>query len=158
MSGSRSALAWSIRWICGVVLGAFLSASGAATAAEPAAEFLRALREADLYELAIDYLDQMADSPLVAAQFKEAIPYERGITLMEGARHQKDFSLREKQLDAAQVALDQFVKQFPNHAMAFSAKSELGNLLVERANLKMDRTKRPVEPQKDKLKTEARVL
>ncbi|MFO0869792.1 MAG: EF-hand domain-containing protein [Pirellulales bacterium] len=158
MSGSRSALAWSIRSICGVVLGAFLSVTGAATAAEPAAEFLRALRDADLYDLAIDYLDQMANSPLVAAQFKEAIPYERGVTLMEGARHQKDFSLREKQLDAAQVALDQFVKQFPNHAMAFSAKSELGNLLVERANLKMDRTKRPVEPQKDKLKTEARAL
>ena len=124
--------------------------------AEPVREFLAALRDADYFDVALDYLDQMATSPLAPATLKESLAYERGLTLMQGARHQKDFSLREKQLDAAQPRSIEFVAQQPNHAMAFSAKSELGNLLVERGNLKMERVKRPTEVQKDKLRADAR--
>ncbi|MFO0904579.1 MAG: EF-hand domain-containing protein [Pirellulales bacterium] len=139
-------------------LAAAFLAGGRLQAAEPAQEFLTRLRDEGYYDTAIDYLDQIANSPLVSDSFKQSIAYERGVTLMEGARHQKDFSLREKQLDAAQVAFDQFVKAQPAHPMFFSAKSELGNLMVERANLKLERIKRPSEAQKDKLRTEARDL
>ncbi|MFO0817319.1 MAG: EF-hand domain-containing protein [Pirellulales bacterium] len=157
MIGSRNRGRWNVwSWALGIAGLSF--AATPVTAAEPAKEFLAALREAMYHDVAIEYLDQIANSPLVPASFKESLGYERGITLMEGARYQKDFALREKQLDAAQAALDQFVTAQPNHAMVFSAKSELGNLLVERADLKMERAKRPAEIQKDKLKTEARTL
>ncbi len=131
---------------------------GKVTAGEPVREFLEALREANYYDVAIDYIDQMANSPLAPVAVKESLAYERGVTLMQGARFQKDFSLREKQLDSAQQAFDQFVTNQPNHPMAFAAKSELGNLLVERGNLKMERVKRPAETGKDKLRGEAKTL
>ena len=150
---------------CAALLAAFaalnfasFAACGRVQAAEPAQEFLNRLREAGYYDTAIDYLDQVAGSSLVSASFKESVAYERGVTLMEGARSQKDFGLREKQLDAAQSAFNQFVTSQPAHPMQFSAKSALGDLMVERANLKLERIKRPTEPQKDKLRAEARDL
>ncbi|HND52067.1 MAG TPA: hypothetical protein PLV92_06715, partial [Pirellulaceae bacterium] len=127
--------------------------------AEPAQKFLAALREADYFDTALEYLDQLATSPLTPANLKEILSYERGATLVAGAKHQRDFTLREKQLDEAQKALDEFVAQQPSHPLTFSARSELGNLLVERGRLKMERGKKVTDkPGKDALAKEAYAL
>jgi len=126
-----------------VMAAATLAASSPEShAAEPAQKFLAALREADYFDTALEYLEQLATSPLTPANLKEILSYERGVTLVAGAKHQRDFTLREKSLDEAQKALDEFVAQQPNHPLTFSARSELGNLLVERGRLKLERTKK----------------
>ena len=74
-------------------------------AGEPAADFLRELRERKFFDTAIEYLDQMEGrARSLPTSFSETIPYERGVTLVEGAKFQRDFTLREKQLDTAQAA------------------------------------------------------
>lgn len=170
MISSRCSLIARIGLWCGALASAYLAPSiapsfapsigGASrvSAEEPAREFLQSLREAHYFDTAIDYLDQMQSSPLAPAKLREVIGYERGVTLVDGAKHQRDFGLREKQLDEAQKALEEFVAQQPNHQLTFAANSQLGNLVVERARLKMERTKRPTEPNKDKLKGEAKEL
>lgn len=129
-----------------------------AAAEEPAADFLSALRKKGYYDVAIDYLDHLKTSPVAPQKVRETIGYERGVTLVDGAKHQRDFALREKQLDEAQAALEEFVAQQPNHDKTFSASSQLGNVVVERARLKLDRVKRPAEPNKEKLRSEAKEL
>ena len=150
-----------MKWmVCGGMALAYLVAlTVPGRAAEPAADFLRELRERKYFDTAIEYLDQMADSPISPTSFKETIPYERGVTLVEGAKYQRDFSLREKQLDSAQAALKEFLEKTPENNLSFAAKSQLGNVTVERARLKVERAKRPNEvANKAKLHKESRVL
>lgn len=154
MSPRWTQLTWAGLWTgCAAWLVA-----GSLSAEEPAADFLNALRSEKYFDTAIEYLEQLKTSPVAPAKIREVLGYERGVTLVDGAKHQRDFGLREKQLDEAQAALDEFVTQQPQHALAFSANSQLGNLVVERARLKIERAKRPTEPNKDKMRTEAKEL
>ncbi|MFM8252207.1 MAG: hypothetical protein ACKOBW_11475 [Planctomycetota bacterium] len=129
------------------------------TAAEPAREFLDALRSANYFDTALDYLDELASSPLTPASLKEVLTYERGLTLLKGASYQRDGALREKQLDEAQKALNEFIAQLPDHLLNTAAKGELGNVLMARAEFRLERVKRPSEAaNRDKLTAEAREL
>src|SRR5207247_2540728 len=65
-------------------------------AVEPAREFLDALRDRGYYDVAIDYLNSVADNPAVPVTFKETMLYERGLTLVQGAKFQRDIAIREK--------------------------------------------------------------
>src|SRR5262249_15094688 len=87
--------------------------------------------------------------------------YERGVTMIQASRYQKDFGLREKQLDEAQTVLRDFIAKQPKHPMVTSANSQLGNLLVERARMRVEKTKAKVAPaaaQKATLLKEAREM
>src|SRR5262245_46186982 len=119
-----------------LLLIAVLSVTRDAFSAEPAREFLNELRNNNLYDIAVEYIDRMKDSPLVPAEFKETLTYERGVTLVKGAHFVKDANLREKQLDEAQVVLKDFIANQPRHVLASSANNELGNLLAQRAGLR----------------------
>src|SRR5688500_1795458 len=77
MKRSRSLITW-------LVISAWFVSS--ASAAEPAGQFLDALRERHYFDVALDYLEQMAASPLAPIEFKEALVYEKGITLIEASR------------------------------------------------------------------------
>jgi len=114
----------------------------AARAAEPAREFLRALREAGYHDMALEYLQRMRTSRLAPIELKEVLLYETGSTLIESSRDQRDLAIREKQLDEARDALKKFVGMHPDHALVSSANSQLGNLLVERARIKVEGTKK----------------
>ena len=144
--------------LSGVISGPVMI-GGSTQAAEPAREFLDALREANYFDSALDYLEELANSPLTPANLKEVLTYERGLTLLKGASYQRDGVLREKQLDEAQKALDEFIAQLPDHILNTSAKGELGNVLMARAEFRMERIKRPSEAaNRDKLTAEAREL
>jgi len=54
-------------------------------AAEEARRFLDGLRERGLYDMALEYLEQMRTSPLCPDELKEAIDYEAGVTLVTSA-------------------------------------------------------------------------
>ena len=127
-------------------------------AAEPAREFLDALRQRKYYDTALDYLDQMETSPLAPAFLKQTLDYERGINLVDYARSQRDSATRGKLLDQAKKTFDKFISANPQHSLSVSAKHQLANLLVERARINIDRSNRKNTSEADKkqLLTEAR--
>src|SRR5207248_8119116 len=98
--------------------------ASSAPADEPAQQFLEALRERNYYDAALDYLAAAEKNPAVPASFKETILYEKGTTLVQGARFQRDSALREQQLDEAQKILQQFVTTQSNHLYAAAARSQ----------------------------------
>lgn len=129
-----------------------------AQAVEPAREFLDALRARGYYDVAVDYLDSVQGNPNVPVAFKETLAYERGLTLVQGAKFQRDIVIREKWLNEAQQVLNQFVTQQGTSPLINAARSQLGNLLVERARLKMKKSEKQVGAEKTKLYGEARDL
>jgi tetratricopeptide (TPR) repeat protein len=131
---------------------------GNASAVEPASEFLDGLRERGYYDVAIDYLESAKTNPAVPKQFKDKIPYELGVTLVRGARSQRDPNLREKQLDDGQKVLNEYVAGNPNGLLAISARSELGNVIVERARNRVEKSKKATGADKDRLIKEAGAL
>jgi len=111
-------------------------------AGEPAREFLQALREAKYHDMALEYLQRMRTSRLAPVELKEILLYETGSTLIQSSRDQRDLAIRENQLDDARDALKRFIGMHPEHALVSSANSQLGNLLVERARIKVEQTKK----------------
>jgi len=127
-------------------------------AAEPAREFLKGLRERKYYDEAMLYLDQMAASTTAPIDLKETLLYEKGLTLVEAARVQRDPQLRDQYLNQARQMLQQFIGQRPDHALANAARSQLGNLIVDRARFKVEDSKKAQDAAKDALLAEARQL
>ena len=109
--------------------------------AEPAEEFLQALRERGYFDMALEYLDEMQGSTLAAPTFRESVLYEKGVTMIDAARAERDVVLREKQLDQAQSLLEQFVRERATHPRVNSARSKLGNVVVVRAGIRVERAK-----------------
>ncbi len=125
-------------------------------AVEPCREFLEGLRERGYYDTALEYLDQMEKSPLAPAQFKETVLYEKGVTLVNGARYQRDLGIREKQLDEANALLKRFMTERATHPLITAANNQLGNLLVERARMNVERSKNMSGAQKSDMLKQAR--
>lgn len=117
-------------------------ASETAWGVEPARQFLTALREHGYHDQALEYLDQMANSPLAPVDLKETLIYEKGVTLLEASRAQRDVGLREKQIQDAQQLLQDFIAQRGDHAMANAARNQMANLVTERARIKMELAKK----------------
>jgi tetratricopeptide (TPR) repeat protein len=102
-------------------------------AREQAEEFVAALNERGLQELALDYLQQMETSPLADAAFRKRIPYHRGIVLIAQARQTPDADQRAALFQQASRELDQFVAANPENPAAADALLELANVLVDQA-------------------------
>ena len=94
---------------CWLILPASL-----AVAAEPAEAFLDALRNRGYYDMALEYLDRAQSDPLSPVGFREVIPLERGLTLVDSARREADFDVRGELLNKAQEAVQQFVSMHVN--------------------------------------------
>ncbi len=146
---------------CWIGLSACLAiglAPAASSAIEPAQAFLDGLRERGYYDVAIEYLDAAANNPVVPIKFKETLTYEKAVTQIQGAKFQRDTSVREKQLDEGLKMLQQFVTAQPTHLLAISCRSQMGNVLVERARIKVERAKRMAAAEKQTLHKEAQAL
>jgi len=147
----------SPRWLLSTfVLAAAALPLAQARAVEPAREFLDALRTRGYYDVAIDYLNTIEGNPNVPVAFKETLQYERGVTLVQGAKFQRDIAIREKWLDEAQQVLNQFVATQGSSPLINAGRSQLGNMLAERARLKMKKSEKQVGEEKTKLYVEAR--
>jgi hypothetical protein len=127
-----------------------------ARAVEPSQAFLDGLRERGYFDLAIEYLDAAAASRAISPQFKETLLYEKGVTLVQGARYQRDPALREQQLDEAQKILRQFIDSHGSHLLAIAARSQLGNVIVERARNQVEKAKKLSGAEKQNLHKQAR--
>lgn len=132
--------------------------SNSAWAEEPSREFLRKLREAGYYETALDYLEEMEQSRLATQTFRQLIPFEKASVLTESSRLIRDTNIRKAKLDEAQTQFEMFIEKNPNHDLVDVAKNRLANLLVQRAEVAIQRSEARgvTNADKEKLLTEAR--
>ena len=113
-----------------------------ALAEEPARAFLDGLRARGYHDTALDYLKSIKSSPLAPQELKETITYETALILVESSRKERDFQIRFESLERAQRMLKKFVSSKANHPKSHAAQSQLGNLMVERARIKVEQSKR----------------
>ena len=90
--------------------------------------FLRGLQERGLNELALDYLEQMKTSQAVDEEFREKIPYHRGVVLIEQSRQSTDPATRSRLLDEARTELEQFAEANPENVQGAEAQLELASV------------------------------
>ncbi|MGI9456878.1 MAG: tetratricopeptide repeat protein, partial [Aeoliella sp.] len=105
-----------------------------ARAADDSAAFLEALRQRQMHDLALDYLKSAAKDRLVSAEFKQRIPYERGVTLMAKWRMTSSTSERKRLASEVRNELEQFADAAGGSAIAAEAQSQLATLLIETAS------------------------
>ena len=130
-----------------------------ASAREPVENFLDNLRRLDMHDVAVLYLESLYNKPNLDPKLREILPYEEGVSLIAGSRSNRDITLRMKQLDDAAAKFQDFVKKNPKHSLVAMANTQLGNVLVERAKVEFEKSKRPVNvDKKDELLKEARRL
>ncbi len=127
---------------CGLLIGLATPAIRL-QAEEPVEAFLTALRERGYFELAIAYLERHAAGSLASPEFRQILPYEQGVTLIQAALAQRQLSQKLAYLDRAQSEFERFREQQPEHPLRLSADVQLGKLLVERARLELLRAERP---------------
>ncbi len=123
-----------------VIVGIALADGGMVSArpchgAEPAREFLQALRDRRYHDVALDYLARLEASPVLAGDLAETLLYEHGVTLLDAARYERDVKLREQQLDQAHEKIGEFITRHDAHPLANAATRQMGVLLTERAGL-----------------------
>jgi tetratricopeptide (TPR) repeat protein len=128
---------------------------GRLAAEERVQDFLAALREEGFYDTALLYLDSLPDNPLTPDSFRELIPYERGITLIQAAGAERDMAAVEAKLTAARVSLDTFLRTNPDHPKADRARFQFGTLLMKWAEIKVEKAQKNNDPT---LKAEAAEL
>lgn len=119
MSVWRPPIASTAAW--GVILGC-LAAASVAAAAEPFEAFLEALQERGHFDLALRYLDRMADSDLAPSGVRETVDFRRAMVQVQAARVQRNPTLRQQQLDQAQRWFDQFLREHARHSLAATAR------------------------------------
>lgn len=146
--------------VTGLALASLFTFTAPCQAVEQAQEFVEGLRQRQLHDMAILYLEQIRNSDLCPPEMKEVIDYEKGITLMTGSRLAGTTSGREEMLAEARDAFQKFVKEHPDHPLAAGANTQIANVLVERGRINTEQADRPTKSpeEKKKLREEARAL
>ena len=156
---------YQLRWsraararVCGLLVAlAALSGGRRASGEEAYQKFLDGLRDHGLFDMALDYIAQMHESPLVSTELKVQMPYEEGVTLIHAAQVERDSATKVKYLDRAKEQLEAFIAANSSHPLAAGAETELGQVLVVRGRMLIDQANRPANaPKKDELLTQGR--
>ena len=131
-----------------VIALAVTSMTARAAADEPVEAFVDALRQRQMYDEAIDYLDLLPGHPHLAENVKQRALYEQGVTMLESALRLTDLGARETQLFKANELFAKFQTSFPRHELAAAAKNQSANILIERGRAKVElaRQSTPKEP------------
>ena len=108
---------------------------------EPALEFLNGLRNRGYHDTALEYLESLETSRLLPAGMRDVLGYETALTLVIASRSSGELNERYKMLDEAQARLREFIATKSKHPKLYAARSQLGNLLVERARIKIGEAK-----------------
>lgn len=114
-----------------VILGSSLVPAGG-SGEERAKEFLEGLRSRQLYDEALEFLDESQANDLVSDDFREVIEFERGITRLEASRAERDSSARAELLDKATDSFRKFIDEHKDHPLVLRAREKLGSTLIER--------------------------
>ena len=131
------------RLLAGVALAVSIAMAGSAQATEPYLEFVKGLRERGYYDYAILYLDQIAARDNTPADIKQAIVYQKAMTLQDSAKSMRNPEKQLEQLNQAAGFLEQFVKENPNHPNAADANSDRAGILLSKAQAENLQAKSP---------------
>ncbi len=111
-----------------------IGASRAHAQGEPAADFVKRLRAAEYYDLAISYLDRLDEYPGVDSAFMTTVPLEKAQTYIESAAAARSVERRDEAFAAAEEQLQAFLKNHPDSPRASEARSQLGKLRLFRGS------------------------
>ena len=106
---------------------------------EPCEQFLNALRERGYHDIALDYLEEMANSPLSSSAFKASIPFEKAQTLISSTARIRDLKLLNERLEEAEQLLAQAEANAKDPTLKAKAQDYRGDLLFRRARSYMNR-------------------
>ena len=147
------------RCVVSLILFAITVCGGTAAADEPVNRFLDALRTAGYYDTALEYIDQQQQNPVLAEELKQSLAFERAMTLLGQSRTARTSGVKAKALAEAQTSLESFARTYQRHPLAARANSELGTLLLERANTaKWQAQSPPAGRTKQDMQAEARSI
>lgn len=147
-----------ITWFCAAfILGPSLWIESA-FAEEPCQEFMDALRQERLFDVAIEYLDAMQDSPLATPEFRERIALHKVSVLLDEASLIRDDNRLNAQLDQTEKILADFIQAKPRVALLAEAQEQRARILMARAGrlLTQATSDRITVAQKTAKQTEAR--
>ncbi|TWT66175.1 outer membrane protein assembly factor BamD [Allorhodopirellula solitaria] len=116
-----------------LVLGA-IGATQARAQGEPAADFVKRLRAAEYYDLAIAYLDRLDQYPGVDSAFTTTVPLEKAQTYIESAGNARSVERRDEAFAKAEAQLQVFLKNHPGNPRASEARAQLGKLRLFRGS------------------------
>ncbi|HVC97387.1 MAG TPA: hypothetical protein VND64_27140, partial [Pirellulales bacterium] len=144
--------------VCGLLVALMALSGGRTASAEEAYQkFLDGLREHGLFDMALDYIAEMRESPLVSSELRIQMPYEEGVTLIHAAQVERDSATKVKYLDRAKEQLEAFIAANSSHPLSAGAETELGQVLVVRGRMLIDQANRPANaPKKEELLTQGR--
>ena len=125
----------SINWICFLSVTLLTTESGRST--EQVDLFLRGLRDRGYHELALDYLEYLRESDLIAEDVRGTLSYQRGLVYIQMAIQERRPELRGALLDRAQSALQSFLSDHGQHVLAPTTRRQLGNVVALRARMKL---------------------
>ena len=114
-----------------------------AFAVEPVLEFTEGLRQRGYFDYALIYLDEVEKNSKTPADIQKLIPYERAVTLLQGANALRSPEAQAEQLDQALAQLESFVKSNPSHELAGQANTERARILIGRARVEVWHSRSP---------------
>lgn len=144
----KIARAWRIA-IGFSALAAVALPAASAVGGEPAAEFLKALRQAGYHDIALEYLEKAKTSKAFDDEFKQNLPYELGVTLIDLAQVQRIERTRDDYFNRAIAEFANFIKANAGKPKINDARNRLTELNVIRA---LSRIERAAAPGADKAK------
>lgn len=104
------------------------------SAEEPYRKFLDKLRQEQLFDLALVYVNDLEKKPGVSREFKASVELERGLlSYQSAAMMAPSASTRPAKLNEAEAHLRQFLETQKNHPRRGEARLKLGELLLTRA-------------------------
>ena len=104
----------------------------ASLADEPAADFVKRLRAAKYFDVAITYLDRIDEYPSVDADFRSAVDLEKAQTHIDAGVASRNPATRDEYFLQAEQSLIEFLKQ-SSHPRFSEARLQLGKLQMVRA-------------------------
>ena len=127
-------------------------------AEEPCREFLDALREERLFDVAMDYLAEMEDSPLASDEFRERIPLHKVAVLLDEANLIRDPQRLTTQLEQTEQVLTEFISSGPRAELLAEAQEQRARIYMARASRLLNRAEsdRITAAQKSELQEQAR--
>lgn len=120
--------AWRTRLLPAAVLAAAILCMGCpqGSAGEPAENFLKRLRAAGYYDVALDYLEDLDSYPGVPSELRDAVALERAQIYLEAAGATRLADEREQYFEAGEEALREFIDSKPEHPRVSEARMKLG--------------------------------
>ncbi len=106
-------------------------------------DFVQGLRERGYFDMAVEYLEQLAKRERLPEDVRVVIEYELGKLLLLQATEERDLVKRDEQLEQSRVHLQKFLTDHASHPRAADALTELGLILVERGRVAVMQSNSP---------------